>query len=163
MAYNKGMHMENILVSACLLGVHCRYDGECQQIESFEQLLPELMQRFHLVPFCPEVYGGLATPRDPAEIESGTGRVRTADGKDVTDAYQRGAKETLRLAGLYHCRYAVLKKRSPSCGSSRIYDGTFTRTLTAGDGITAGLLKASGLQVFGEDEICKLLTLTDTL
>lgn len=157
----KGNNMENILVSACLLGVCCRYDGNCQQIREFEQKLPALQQRFHLVPVCPEVYGGLPTPRAPAEIRGG--RVCTAGGEDVTAAFRRGAQQALQLARRYGCRYAVLKKRSPSCGSGQIYDGTFTRTLTGGDGITAGVLKAEGITVFGEDETDLLLSAAATL
>ena len=172
---------ENILVSACLLGVHCRYDGKCQQIQAFDSRLPELMRRYHVIPVCPEVYGGLATPRCPAEIV-GTGeaseklnengltgkgsdrssgkavrRVATADGTDVTEAFYRGAVQTLQLAKLYGCRIALLKERSPSCGSSAVYDGTFSKALIPGDGITAALLKENGIRELGESEISELL------
>lgn len=152
--------MENILVSACLLGVHCRYDGKCQQIEAFDAMLPQLLKRFHVIPVCPEVYGGLSTPRPPAEICRESGRVITKDKNDVTAAFERGARETLRLAALYGCRYAVLKMRSPSCGSSQIYDGAFQKNLVSGDGITAKLLKENGIYVFGETELQKLFVLS---
>ena len=108
-----------------------------------------------LIPVCPEQAGGLATPRPAAErSESG---VFTRDGRDVTAEYERGAREALRLARLYGCRWAVLKEKSPSCGSGRIYDGTFTRTLTAGDGVTAALFRKEGISVVGESRIPWLL------
>lgn len=151
--------MENILVSACLLGIHCRYDGNCQQLLDFERALPQLMERFHVVPVCPEVYGGLSTPRQPAEIGSKSGRVITKAGDDVTAAFEHGARETLRLARLYGCRYAVLKKRSPSCGSGQVYDGSFQKKLVSGDGVTGKLLKENGIKVFGENELPDLFAL----
>lgn len=137
----------NILVSACLLGVRCRYDGTGK----LEDKIQELMKKHTLIPVCPEILGGLATPRDPAERVGD--RVLTKHGADVTDNYQKGAEETLRLAKLYECTCAILKERSPSCGCGRIYDGTFSRTLTEGDGITAQLLKAHGIQVKGESQL----------
>ncbi|MDD3238807.1 MAG: DUF523 domain-containing protein [Lachnospira sp.] len=146
---------ENILVSACLLGAHCRYDGECQNILEFEEKLSELMQRYHLVPFCPEIYGGLQTPRNPAEIRDG--KVYDNQGTNVTDQFLRGAEEALAMAQRFHCEKAVLKMRSPSCGSGHIYDGTFSKVLIEGDGMTAGLLKQHGIDVYGEADIEKLL------
>lgn len=137
----------NILVSACLLGVRCRYDGTGK----LEDKIQELMKEHTLIPVCPEILGGLATPRDPAERVGD--RVLTKHGADVTDNYQKGAEEALRLARLYECTCAILKERSPSCGCGRIYDGTFSRTLTEGDGITAQLLKAHGIQVKGESQL----------
>ena len=109
------------------------------------------MKEHTLIPVCPEILGGLATPRDPAERVGD--RVLTKHGADVTDNYQKGAEEALRLARLYECTCAILKERSPSCGCGRIYDGTFSRTLTEGDGITAQLLKAHGIQVKGESQL----------
>lgn len=137
----------NILISACLLGVSCRYDGA--QRENAAAIC--LAEKYHLIPFCPEQAGGLATPRSPAELCGGI--VMTRDGADVTDAYRRGAEEALRLAELFHCAVAVLKERSPSCGSGEIHDGTFSGGLTTGDGMTAALLKAHGIRVLGESEI----------
>lgn len=139
---------ENILVSACLLGAHCRYDGECQQIEEFKHILPVLMDKYNLIPICPEIYGGLPTPREPSEIRDG--KVYTCSGKDVTDEYTRGAEETLNMARIYACRSAVMKLRSPSCGSGQIYDGTFSKKIIPGDGIAAALLKKNGIRVVGE-------------
>ena len=136
-----------VLVSACLLGVHCRYNGKGE----LDKAVKALMGKAVLIPVCPEIMGGLATPRDPAERSGG--RVMTITGGDVTAAYQKGAGETLRLAQLYGCLAAILKERSPSCGSGRIYDGTHSGTLTDGDGLTAELLKKNGIRVFGESKI----------
>lgn len=143
--------MEKILVSACLLGVRCRYDGRSVPCEALLQRLGEL----EAVPVCPEILGGLPTPRTPAERQDG--RVVAKDGRDVTAQYRRGAGETLRLARLFGCRYALLKERSPSCGCGAIYDGSFTGTLTSGDGTAAELLCANGVQVFGETRLEELL------
>ncbi|MCC8026495.1 MAG: DUF523 domain-containing protein [Clostridium sp.] len=140
----------NILVSACLLGVECRYNGK----GVLEPELKKLMGKHHLIPVCPEIMGGLATPRTPAERRSG--RVITKDGTDVTGAYEKGAAQVLKLARLYGCRAAVLKERSPSCGKGVIYDGTFTGTLTEGDGVCGEYLDAHGIKVYGESQICRL-------
>ena len=143
--------MENILISACLLGVCCRYDGESKPIMQ----TVALMERYHLIPVCPEQLGGLPTPREPSERQDGA--VRTESGADVTAQYRRGSEQALHLARLYGCRAAVLKERSPSCGSGEIYDGTFSGRLTPGDGVTAALLKENGIAVYGESEIDALL------
>ena len=135
-----------ILVSACLLGVRCRYDGKSKPHPAVERL----MEQHTLIPVCGEILGGLPTPRVSAERQGA--RVVTADGRDVTAAYRRGAEEVLRLAERYGCKAAILKERSPSCGSSRIYDGTFTGTLTDGWGVTAELLRDHGICVIGESE-----------
>ena len=135
-----------ILVSACLLGVRCRYDGKSKPHPAVERL----MEQHTLIPVCGEILGGLPTPRVSAERQGE--RVVTADGRDVTAAYRRGAKEVLRLAERYGCKAAILKERSPSCGSGRIYDGTFTGTLTDGWGVTAELLRDHGIWVIGESE-----------
>lgn len=142
-----------LLVSACLLGVACRYDGASKGLS--EDVLRALMARHTLVPVCPEQLGGLPTPRTPAErIED---RVMTKDGRDVTAEYRHGAEQALHLARLCGCKIALLKERSPSCGSGTIYDGTFTGGLTAGDGVTAALLRENGITVYGESEIGRLL------
>ena len=140
-------NMENILVSACLLGVACRYDGKRKPNEA----VIALKEKYNLIPVCPEIMGGLPTPRLPSEIRGET--VIMENGEDVTDKYSKGAEETLRLARLFGCGKAVLKEKSPSCGSGRIYDGTFSKTLTEGNGITAGMLLANGIRVAGETEI----------
>ena len=136
-----------ILVSACLLGCPCRYDGKSKPNDA----LLALMEQHTLIPVCPEQMGGLATPRAPAERREGG--VFTQAGMDVTVQYRRGAEEALRLAKLYGCTCAILKARSPSCGSGEIYDGSFSRRLIAGDGVTAALLKANGIAVCGESEV----------
>ena len=135
-----------ILVSACLLGVRCRYDGKSKPHPAVERL----MEQHTLIPVCGEIFGGLPTPRVSAERQGE--RVVTADGRDVTAAYRRGAEEVLRLAERYGCTAAILKERSPSCGSGRIYDGTFTGTLADGWGVTAELLRDHGICVIGESE-----------
>ena len=143
--------MEPILISACLLGTSCRYDGGSKPVLSVEAL----MGRYQLVPVCPEQLGGLPTPREPSERQGDT--VVTRSGADVTAQYRRGAEQALHLARVFGCKKAVLKERSPSCGAGEIYDGTFSGTLTPGDGVTAALLQANGIEVFGESEIEALL------
>ena len=142
--------MKTILISACLLGVACRYDGCSKPLD--REVIEALKKKYHLIPICPEIMGGLTTPRLPSEISS-NGKVLRCDGTDVTENYSRGAKEALRLAGIFDCRGAIMKERSPACGSGKIYDGTFTKTLTDGNGVAADLLKRNGLIVIGETEI----------
>ena len=142
--------MEPILISACLLGAACRYDGGSNPVLSVEAL----MGRCQLVPVCPEQLGGLPTPRPPAERRGD--RVMTRDGGDVTAQYRRGAEEALRLCRLLGCEAALLKERSPSCGSGMVYDGTYTGVLTAGEGVTAELLRAQGIPVYGESRVAEL-------
>lgn len=139
-----------ILVSACLLGVSCRYDGKSKP----HPAVLALQGQHQLIPVCGEIFGGLPTPRTPAERVGD--RVLTEDGRDVTQEYHRGAEEVLALARRLDCKAALLKERSPSCGTGEIYDGSFTRTLTAGDGVTAELLRASGIAVFGESRLADL-------
>ena len=146
--------MESVLISACLLGVACRYDGRSKPLPS--EILNALKNRYHLIPVCPEVMGGLATPRIPSEVTESRNVLRQ-DGTDVTENYQKGAAEAYRLAEFFGCKLAILKELSPSCGKDRIYDGTFTRTLTDGDGITAALLREKGIRVIGESQIDILL------
>ena len=140
-----------VLVSACLLGARCRYDGASKPLPGLERLLDAIDP----VPVCPEQLGGLPTPRTPAE-RCGD-RVVTRDGTDVTAQYERGAQEALRLAQLTGCTLALLKEKSPSCGCGRIYDGTHTGTLTGGNGVTAELLLQNGVRVFGETQLEELL------
>jgi uncharacterized protein YbbK (DUF523 family) len=141
-----------ILVSACLLGVPCRYDGS----GAADARVLALAKRYHLIPVCPEQLGGLPTPRPPAERHDT--RVLSRDERDFTAAFTRGAEETLRLAQLFSCRIAILKANSPSCGSGQIYDGCFRGRLIPGDGITAALLKKEGLTVLSEkDDLSSLL------
>ncbi len=141
----------NVLVSACLMGVACRYDGSGILLEQMNML----KDKFNLIPICPEIYGGLKTPREAAEIKNG--RVVTTSGEDVTYEYEKGAQEIKRLAQFYNCSYAILKERSPSCGYGKIYDGTFTGQLIEGNGILAELLAKEGIQIFGESSLDELL------
>lgn len=136
-----------ILISACLLGVKCRYDGGGKPCPA----ALALAGTHELIPVCPEQLGGLPTPRMPSEIRDG--QVIRRDGVSVDEAYRRGAAEAARLAKLFSCELAVLKARSPSCGCGCIYDGSFTGTLIPGDGVTAALLKQQGLQVITEEEL----------
>ena len=136
----------NILISGCLLGLSCRYDGKSKGLD--KALIEKLKTKHTLIPACPEQLGGLPTPRPPAERVGD--RVLTASGGDVTAQYRRGAEEALRLCRVTGCEAAVLKERSPSCGSGAVYDGTFSGVLTAGDGVAAALLKEAGIPVYGE-------------
>ena len=136
-----------ILVSACLLGLRCRYNAEPV---ANERVLA-LAKTHTLIPVCPEQLGGLSTPRPPAERLGE--RVVSNDGTDVTSAFVRGAEETLLLARTLGCKTAILKARSPSCGHGRIYDGSFSGTLIPGSGVTAELLAKNGIRVFTEDEL----------
>ena len=138
-----------ILVSACLLGCPCRYDGQSKQHPEVEAL----RERGHeLIAVCPEVQGGLPTPRPPAERQK-DGRVVNRDGTDVTVQYRRGAEIALQTAREQGCALAILKARSPSCGSGEIYDGTFSGTLVPGDGVAAQRLRQAGIQVLGESQV----------
>ena len=139
----------NILVSACLLGVCCRYDGK----HNYCPELQKIAERHRLIPVCPESYSGLPVPRDPAEIREG--RVILKSGRDVTAEFQRGASCMMQLADFFGCEAAILKERSPSCGSGMIYDGTFSKTLTEGDGVFAHLAREAGIEIIGESEISR--------
>lgn len=140
-----------ILISACLLGLPCRYDGASRP----QPWVEALAARHELVPVCPEQLGGLSTPRAPSERQGD--RVVMDNGTDVTAQYRRGAESALALCRLLGCEVAVLKERSPSCGHGRIYDGTFSGTLTAGSGITAELLTQNDIPVYGESRVPELL------
>ena len=138
-----------VLVSACLLGVNCRYNGVPKEDVAVKALLAG--EDITLIPVCPEQMGGLPTPRTPSE-RKGDGVV-SSEGEDRTEAFTRGAEEALRLAKLYGCKAALLKERSPSCGNKEVYDGSFTGNLVSGEGVTAELLRKNGVKVFGESEI----------
>ena len=139
------------LVSACLLGINCRYNGGNNRDDN-------VIKRHHtdeLVPVCPEEAGGLPTPRPVVEIVGGDGndvldgkaKVMTADGEDKTEAFLKGAQHALKVAQAQGTTSVIFKSRSPSCGCGNIYDGTFSGTLIAGDGVTAALLKRHGIEV----------------
>lgn len=146
-----------VFVSACLMGVNCRYNGNGERLPE----IIELMDRALLVPVCPEVLGGLPTPREPAERIGN--EVITRSGIRVTKQYQKGAREVEQLATLYHCAAALLKERSPSCGNGVIYDGTHSRSKIKGDGVTVEHLKRHGIPVFGESNIEELKDFIDTI
>ena len=137
-----------LIVSACLLGVACNHLGR----SSTSSAVVQLGRDRRLIPVCPETAGGLPTPRPAAEIGP-SGRVRTAAGDDVTDAYERGAAQAVRLAAAAGAGGAVLKARSPSCGCHEVYDGTFSRTRVPGEGVTARALRAAGVPVWSEEDV----------
>ena len=134
-----------MIVSACLAGFPCRYDGKARPCAE----AMELVREGKAIPVCPEQLGGLSTPRPPCEIRAG--RVIDRNGADRTEDYRRGAEAVLSLARAYGATEAMLQKRSPSCGSGWIYDGTFSNRLVVGDGVTARLLAENGIQVIGID------------
>ncbi len=145
--------MKTLLVSACLLGCQCKYNGN-------SNICPEVLNlrdKFHLIPVCPEQLGGLPTPRPPAERQDD--RVRNRDGVDVTKQFEAGAHEALRIANLCSCSGAILKSRSPSCGYGEIYDGSFSGTRIPGNGVTAQLLLVHGIPICSEENLDKILNL----
>ena len=142
-----------VIVSACLLGENCKYSGG----NNYNPDVARLADKFELIPVCPEVFGGLDTPRPPSEIVGD--RVISKTGDDVTCQYHDGAEKTLYIARENNCPVALLKERSPSCGCSKIYDGTFSGTLVDGNGITAQLLLDNDIAVFGESNINNLIDL----
>lgn len=138
--------MERILVSACLLGLKVRYDGK----EKTNEELVEKIKDYDFIPVCPEIFGGLSTPRVPAEIREN--KVINKEGIDVTSNYNRGAEEVLKLAKKFNIKRAVLKSKSPSCGKGKVYDGSFSGNLVDGFGVTAKLLMDNGIEVLSEDD-----------
>jgi len=137
----------NILVSKCLLGEICRYDGKSCKNEK----VVELGDKYTLIGVCPEILGGLSVPREPCEIKDGA--VLTKSGKDVTAAFKIGAEKVFEIAKDKDIRFAILKARSPSCGLGKIYDGNFRGKLTDGNGITAEKLYINGVHIMTEEEI----------
>ena len=146
------MSKPNLLISECLCGVCCRYDGDHNRIECLE----ELKNVYNLVPVCPEVLGGLLTFRPPAERVGN--RVQTKNGVDVTEQFKCGAALALAIAIEKNCRCALLKAKSPSCGYGELYDGTFTRTLVNGVGVTSELLLQHDIQIYTEKNVSALIT-----
>ena len=142
---------EKLLISACLLGKACRYDG--RSVAKVD--VDALSEKYDLIEVCPEVDGGLPTPRTPSERIGD--RVLMRDGRDVTENYMRGAIHAYEECVKHGCTKALLKERSPSCGKNKIYDGSFTGTLTDRHGVTAEYLIDRGISVLGESEVEKLL------
>ena len=135
--------MENLLISACLLGFDCKYNGGNNALSA--ETLEQLRRHYRLIPVCPETAGGLPVPREPSERRGE--RVVNRAGQDVTAEYQKGAELAAALARRFQIRKALLKSNSPSCGSGSIYDGSFSGTLTAGDGVTSEYIKSEGIEV----------------
>lgn len=148
--------MHHVLVSACLTGKDCKWDGGNNRNEE----LLELMERyrdtveFHLI--CPEQMGGLSTPRPASEIRMTDRAVINTEGRDVTAEFVKGAELALEIGQQYGCRLAILKERSPSCGCHGVYDGTFSKKMTEGMGKAAELLSANGIRIFGESDLREL-------
>ncbi|SEF70485.1 Uncharacterized conserved protein YbbK, DUF523 family [Caloramator fervidus] len=146
-----------ILVSACLCGINCKYNGG----NNFNEYIYNLLKQGKLIPVCPEQLGGLPTPRLPSEIVKGDakdvlegrGLVLNIQGEDVTKFFVKGAYETLNIARAFNCKAAILKSKSPSCGKGFVYDGTFSNKLKMGNGITAQLLLMNGVEVVDEDVV----------
>lgn len=148
-----------ILISACLCGLNCKYNGASNE----HPLFADMLDRGEVVTVCPEVLGGLPIPRKPTEIINGTGYdvlngtapVTSSDGEDFTIPFITGAKRTLELAREYDVNLVILKSNSPSCGVGKIYDGTFTHRLREGCGVTAALLKENGFSVVSDEDYLK--------
>jgi uncharacterized protein YbbK (DUF523 family) len=144
------------IISACLCGVDCKYNGG----NNFSEKIAKLLEEEKAVLICPEQLGGLPTPRHPAEIQGcsaedvleGRGRVLNKEGEDVTKFFVKGAQESLKIAKAAGCSIAVLKARSPSCGFGRIYDGSFSGGLRDGNGLTAQLFNDNGIKVYTEED-----------
>ncbi len=132
---------------ACLAGIKCRWDGEARPCKK----VIDLVKQGKAIPVCPEQLGGLTTPRPPAEQKGK--KVITKAGKDVSREFERGAREVLKIAKLAGCREAILKSKSPSCGSGKVYDGTFSGRLIDGHGVLTALLKKNRISVKSEEDI----------
>ena len=143
--------MEKILISACLVGDNVKYNGG----NNLSPKIDALLEKYELIPFCPEVEGGLSTPRTPAERVGD--RVINQDGEDVTDAYLRGAELAFNICLFLKIKKVILKEKSPSCGSKIIYDGSFSHKEIPGMGITAEYLKEKGIEVYSENNIDSLI------
>ncbi len=151
---NNEMNKQKIIISSCLLGIACRYDGKHNLIS--EEDIALLRDKFELIPVCPEQLGGLSTPRLPAEIQL-DGKILRNDGLDISAEFTKGAEEALKIAQLSECKIALLKANSPSCGNKMIYDGKFDGTLIPGKGVTANLFEKMGIKTYNEHEIDKLI------
>jgi uncharacterized protein YbbK (DUF523 family) len=146
MIYYTGNNV-NILVSACLLGVDCRYCGT----GLLNEKVTKLKDKHNLIPVCPEQLGGLTTPRNPVELVNGLALDK--NGNDYTKQFLKGAEETLKIAELLDCTTAILKSNSPSCGFGKIHDGNFEGSLVEGSGFTAAMLEEKGIKVMTENDI----------
>lgn len=146
-----------MVVSACLVGVNCKYNGKNNDDEKVKEYLKD--KKYIII--CPEQLGGLTTPRNPSEIEKigghevlqGKSKVITCENIDVTENFINGAKESLKIAKMFNCKKALLKEGSPSCGCNFIYDGTFSGKKIPGKGVTATLFNENNIEVFSEKEL----------
>ncbi|MDU7140008.1 MAG: DUF523 domain-containing protein [Finegoldia magna] len=145
--------MQNVLISACLLGVDCKYNGSNNKLD--DEIIHSLKEKYNLIPVCPEIMGGMPTPRNPIEIKDG--KVFDYDGEEFTKEFEKGSEEVLKLAKLYNSSIAILKENSPSCGSNYIYDGTFNHQKIKGMGISAQKLSKENIKLFSEENIKILL------
>ena len=145
--------MDHILVSACLCGKDCKWDGGNNKNQKLLDYMESMRGKAEFYEVCPEQMGGLSTPRPASEIRAEDRCVVNTEGRDVTEEFECGAELALQVAKKYGCTLAILKERSPSCGCRGVYDGTFSKRLTDGMGKTAELLKANGIKVIGESEI----------
>ena len=145
--YSGDTMKEKILVSACLLGVDCKYSGG----NNYNEKVLKYLKDYEVIPICPEIMGGLSTPRPPSERIHN--KVINNQNIDVTNEYTKGANETLKLAKLFNIKKALLKAKSPSCGKGTIYDGTFTGTLVEGNGVTVELLEKHDIKVITEQDL----------
>ena len=143
--------MEKILISACLVGDNVKYNGG----NNLTSKLDALLEKYELIPFCPEVEGGLSTPRSPAERVGE--RIVNQDGEDVTDNYLKGAELAFNICLYLKIKKVILKEKSPSCGSKIIYDGSFSHKEIPGIGVTAEYLKEKGIEVYSENDIDSLI------
>ena len=141
------MDINSSLVSACLLGSNCKYNG----LNNKNDKVLEYIKDKNVITICPEIMGGLPIPRTPSEIKDN--KVITKEGIDVTNNYYKGAEEVLYLAKLFNIKKALLKSKSPSCGKNKIYDGSFTSSIIEGHGITTKLLIENGIEVITEEEL----------
>lgn len=150
-----------LVVSACLAGVNCKFDGG----NNLDHRIRDLVAKGMAVPVCPEQLGGNSTPREAVELNGvsgddvllGKGSLISESGKDKKESFVRGAEEVLKIAQMAGAKYAILKERSPSCGSTMIYDGSFTGQKRPGRGVTTALLEHNGIRVYSEEELDLLL------
>jgi len=149
--------MDKILISRCFLGENVRYDAGNNLLT--QPLISQWKEEGRLIVICPEVAGGLSIPRPPAEINKRSKKIITIDGDDVSDAFSYGAKKALALCEMHDIRFALLKESSPSCGSTMIYDGSFSSCKVSGEGVTTKLLREHSIQVFSEDNVLQLARL----
>ena len=145
--------MQNVLISACLLGVDCKYNGSNNKLD--DEIIHSLKEKYNLIPVCPEIMGGMPTPRNPIEIKDG--KVFDYDGVEFTKEFEKGSEEVVKLAKLYDATIAILKENSPSCGSNYIYDGTFNHQKIKGMGIAAHKLSKENIKLFSEENVKILL------